>query len=224
MKKTLTDYQLILFDMDGTLYFQRPLQFHMGMKMAASCLSRQGLKEIIIILKFRKLREHWQKSAQTGNSIDIDHAQYSELAASCKVSVDEIERIVQKWIYKKPLDILCKYRDNKLITLIESLMPQKTQLAIYSDYPATDKRNALQLPPIPCFYGGQPEIGCMKPDPKGILTIMSHYNIQNPSDVLMIGDRESKDGRAASAAGTDCLILKRYKFLRNKQYRELLSK
>ena len=54
MKRALTDYQLILFDMDGTLYFQRPLQFHMGMKMAASCLSRQGLKEMIIILKFRR--------------------------------------------------------------------------------------------------------------------------------------------------------------------------
>ena len=224
MKRTLTDYQLILFDMDGTLYFQRPLQFHMGMKMAASCLSRQGLKEIMIILKFRKLREHWQKSAQIHDNIDIDHAQYSELAASCNVSAEAIERIVQKWIYEKPLDILRKYRDDKLLALIESLTNQKKQVVIYSDYPAQDKRNALQLPPLPCFYGGQPEIGCMKPDPKGILTIMSHYNIQNPSDVLMIGDRESKDGRAASAAGTDYLILKRYKFLRSRQYKELFAK
>lgn len=221
MRKTLANYQLILFDMDGTLYFQRPLQFHMGIKMAASCLSRQGFKEIMIVLKFRKLRENWQKSAQIHDNTDIDHAQYSKLAASCKVSADEIERIIQKWIYEKPLDILCKYRDNRLLALIESLTVQKKQVAIYSDYPAEDKRSALQLPPIPCFYGGQPEINCMKPDPKGILTIMSHYNIQNPSQVLMIGDRESKDGRAASAAGTDYLILKRFRFLRKKQYKEL---
>ena len=154
----------------------------------------------------------------------MDHAQYSELAASCNVSADEIERIVQKWIYEKPLDILRRYRDDKLLALIESLTKQKKQVVIYSDYPAQDKRNALQLPPIPCFYGGQPEISCMKPDPKGILTIMSHYNIQSPSDVLMIGDRESKDGRAASAAGTDYLILKRYKFLRSRQYKELFAK
>lgn len=221
MKKQLTEYQLILFDMDGTLYFQRPLQFYMGIKMLISCLSRQGLKEMIIILKFRKLREHWSKTMYSNNNANIDHAQYSELANFCKVSTNEIERIVQKWIYEKPLDVLYRYRDNKLLVLIESLIIQKKQLAIYSDYPATDKRNALQLPPIPCFYSGQPEIGCMKPDPRGIMTIMSHYNIQNPSDVLMIGDRENKDGKAASAAGTDYLILKRYKFQRNKQYKEL---
>ena len=222
MNRKLEDYQLILFDMDGTLYFQRPLQLHMGIKMILSCFHRQGLKEMTIIFKFRKLREQWQSSALSDNNMDIDHAQYQKLADSCKVSANEIERIVQKWIYQKPLEILRKYRDDRLFAICGLLSGQGKQLAIYSDYPAENKRDALEFPPIPCFYGGQPEINCMKPDPKGLLNIMSYYDIQNPSDVLMIGDRQSKDGRAASAAGTDCLILKRYKFQRKGQYKELL--
>ena len=37
---------------------------------------------------------------------------------------------------------------------------------------------------------------------------MDDFNVQ-PGDVLMIGDREEKDGEAAKAAGVDHIILAR---------------
>ena len=214
----LEQYQLILFDMDGTLYFQRPLQIHMALKMLLAALKPGGLRELQIVLKFRKLREHWQE-----NLPDLDRAQYEALSEQTAVPAADIEAIIQKWIYQAPLEIMMRYRDHKLAEIIKKYHLQNKQVAIYSDYPAIDKRNSLELPPIPCFHGGQAEIGCMKPHPVGLQCIMAHYGIKDPSSVLMVGDRQSKDVLAALAAGTDCIILKKHKFQRTKQYNALLS-
>ena len=219
--KNINEYKLIIFDMDGTLYFQRPLQIHMGLKMLISCLKPGGIREIMTILKFRKLREHWDAPADSNT--DIDRAQYAHLASLSGIDTDEVERTIQKWIYEKPLSIICKYRDHKLFEIIKKYHLQNKQVVIYSDYPATDKRDALEFPSIPCIYSGQEEIGVMKPNPKGLTYIMSVYQISNPADILMVGDRMSKDGQAAISAGTDYLILKKYKFQRKKQYNLLLS-
>lgn len=223
MQKKWYEYQLILFDMDGTLYFQRPLQIHMGIKMLISCLKPSGFQELMIVLCFRKLRENWKDSANNPtSSSNIDEAQYRLLAMQTGLSSEEITQIIQKWIYQLPLQILMHYRDNQLTEILKKYHLH-TQVAIYSDYPASEKCNALDLKHIPCFYGGQREISCLKPDPKGIQVIMNHYHITDPSSVLMIGDRFSKDGQAAIAAGTDYLILKKHRFQRNKQYKILLS-
>lgn len=223
----MNEYDLIIFDMDGTLYFQRPLQIHMALKMVFSCLKPGGFSEIMTILKFRKLREHWNTLADRDITAqeddDIDNAQYAYLSAQTGISAQTISGTVQKWIYDKPLSIICKYRDHTLFEIIKKYHLQKKQVVIYSDYPATDKRDALKFPAIPCFYGGQEEIECMKPDPKGISYIMSVYGITDPSRVLMIGDRFSKDGQAAISAGVDYLILKKHKFQRRKQYPLLFS-
>jgi len=225
MKKNINEYELIIFDMDGTLYFQRPLQIHMAFKMICSCLKPGGLSEMITVLKFRKLREQWNevKVSSDNSDADIDNAQYRYLASQTGKSPADIEKAVKEWIYNKPLSIICKYRDHTLFEIIKKYHLRKKQVVIYSDYPAIDKRDALKLPAIPCFYGGQEEIGCMKPDPKGLTYIMSVYGITEPSKVLMIGDRQSKDGQAAISAGTDYLILRKHKFQRRTQYPLLFS-
>lgn len=225
MNKHINEYELIIFDMDGTLYFQRPLQIHMAFKMICSCLKPRGLSELITVLKFRKLREQWNELQISPDNSDteIDKEQYEYLSAKTGKSPAIIEASVQKWIYEKPLSIICKYRDHHLFEIIKKYHLQKKQVVIYSDYPAVDKRDALKFPAIPCFYGGQEEIGCMKPDPKGLTYIMSVYGITDPSKALMVGDRQSKDGQAAISAGTDYLILKKHKFQRRTQYPLLFS-
>ncbi|MCM1136192.1 MAG: HAD family hydrolase [Clostridium sp.] len=221
MDRKLSEYQLILFDMDGTLYFQRPLQFHMGLKMLSACTSLRGLQEIKIVLCFRRLRENWNKEQESGGA-DMDGGQYAVAAEKLGLQPEEVQRCVQKWIYDKPLEIIRKYRDDRLAELVQNLFESGKKIAIYSDYPAEEKRDALQLPKVACFYGGQKEIGCMKPNPKGILKIMAQYQIQRPKEVLIIGDRMSRDGQASINAGADFLILKKYKFQRKSQYKTLI--
>lgn len=221
MNKKLQQYRLIIFDMDGTLYFQRPLQLHMGLMMLASCFHKKGIQEIKVVLKYRKMREHWHNTSS--DETNLDAAQYRTLADACNLPVETVTSIIQKWMFQKPLKFLPRYKDHYLCSTIISLLKQGIQLAIYSDYPSVDKQAALMLTGIPSFYSGQKEIASMKPNPKGILTIMSYYNIQNKEDVLMVGDRLSKDGQAALNAGVDYLILKKYKFQRKKQYRSVME-
>lgn len=219
MNKELQQYRLIIFDMDGTLYFQRPLQIHMGLMMLSSCFRSKGIKEMRVVLKYRHIREHWQNSST--DDTNLESAQYHALAEACNLPEEKVTSIIRKWMFEKPLQVLPRYKDHHLCSLLTALLNQGIKLAIYSDYPVKDKLTALALPEIPCFYSGQKEIASMKPNPKGILTIMSHYDVQNKADVLMVGDRLSKDGQAALNAGIDYLILKKHKFQRKHQYNTL---
>ena len=92
---------------------------------------------------------------------------------------------------------------------------QNKKIAIYSDYPAEQKRRAIGLSDIPCHDAADPLIDCMKPNPKGIRHIMQLYDICDPKKVLMVGDRKSLDGMAAKAAGTDYMILPKSYLRRN---------
>ena len=52
------------------------------------------------------------------------------------------------------------------------------------------------------------------------LSLILRENSLNPSDVLMIGDRQEKDGQCAINAGTDYLILKSTPSARRRQYKK----
>lgn len=216
MKKKMSEYRLVLFDMDGTLYYQRPLQLTMGFVMVKNVLcQKQGLSELITVLKFRKMREHWTDAEE------VDTKLYEALAKERKISVEKAEDIIQRWIYDMPLQYLRRFRDDTLTEVLHNLKEKGIMTAVYSDYPTKEKQEVLEISDIPGFYGGQPEIGALKPDAKGICYIMKHYDIEDKEAVLMVGDRMSKDGQAAENAGVDYLILKRYKRMRKKQYKNL---
>ncbi len=217
MNRSLREYQLVLVDMDGTLYYQRPLQLMMGCVMLRNALlKKEGISELITVLKFRKMREH------CADTDEIDAKLYKALSKERHLSAEEAEEMIQKWIYRMPLSYLYRYRDEKLQQLLAELQKKGVQTAVYSDYPTEEKQKVLGIAKMPGFYGGGQEIGCLKPDPRGILYIMHKYGIEDKSRVLMIGDRMSKDGWAAQSAGVDYLILKKHKWLRKKQYQQLL--
>lgn len=216
MEKKLCQYQLVLIDMDGTLYYQRPLQITMGFVMLKNAIFKKGgFSELITVLKFRKMREHWS------DTDEIDAKLYEMLARERNIDVVQAQEIIQKWIYDLPLNYLRRFRDDKLVLMLRTLQEKEVRTAVYSDYPSKEKQRVLEISGIPGFYGGQEEIGSLKPDPKGILYIMQKYGIEDKNEVLMIGDRMSKDGQAAISAGVDYLILKKHKWMRNRQYKNL---
>ncbi len=216
MRKKISEYELILLDMDGTLYYQRPLQLCMGLWMIKNALfAKGGMKELKTVLAFRKLREHWE------GSDNVDTKQYEMLAKEQNMSAEKVQAAVQKWIYELPLRYLARFADKTLITYAKEWMAAGKKVAVYSDYPSEDKQSVLGIAEIAGFYGGQKEIGALKPAPDGILYIMEAYGVQDKSKVLMIGDRMCKDGEAAIGADVDYLILKKHKFLRKRQYENL---
>ncbi len=217
MAKKITEYALVLVDMDGTLYFQRPLQIRMGCGMVVSALTQKGgFSELLTVLRFRRMRENF---AEQGN---VDEKLYERLAKKQKKPQEQVEQIIRKWIYERPISHIPSFRDKRLIQIMAQLKASEIPVVIWSDYPTDDKKKALGMAAFPGCYNGQEEIGSLKPSPTGILYLMEKYGIKDAGKVLVIGDRMSKDGNAAMAAQTDFVILKKNPWQRSRQYKKLL--
>lgn len=224
MLKKIMDYRLVVFDLDGTLYYQRALQFKMACRLLTYYLLHLNkLKELWTLYQFRKVRERWEEiEAQISEpeAMSLENRQYRYVSAKVHMSAEEVCSIVEKWIYEEPLSLLDSCKDEVLSALIERLKSEGIDTAVYSDYPVEAKLNALGINMENMFSALDEDIMSLKPDPKGLETVMDKMEARN-EDVLMIGDRYSKDGMAAIHAGVDFLILERYRSKREKQYQKI---
>ena len=205
-------YDLYVFDVDGTLYYQNKLRLIMGKRLLMYYLLHPlKFKDLIIIKNFRSLREN---ALDTNGLFDIT-------AKKCNVSVSRVNEVIKKWIYENPIDALIASKDDTLLAIIDKLKANGKTVAIWSDYEADDKLKALQLSTDYVYTAEQERVGELKPSPKGLNLIMSDLNV--PKDkTIMIGDRMVKDGEAAKKAGCDYLILSKSKKKREEQLKTLL--
>ena len=205
-------YDLYVFDVDGTLYYQNKLRLIMGKRLLMYYLFHPlKFKDLIIIKNFRSLREN---AKDTNGLFDIT-------AKKCNVSVSRVNEVIKKWIYENPIDALIASKDDTLLAIIDKLKANGKTVAIWSDYEADDKLKALQLSTDYVYTAEQERVGELKPSPKGLNLIMSDLNV--PKDkTIMIGDRMIKDGEAAKKAGCDYLILSKSKKKREEQLKTLL--
>lgn len=205
-------YDLYVFDVDGTLYYQNKLRLIMGKRLLMYYLLHPlKFKDLIIIKNFRSLREN---AKDTNGLFDIT-------AKKCNVSVSRVNEVIKKWIYENPIDALIASKDDTLLAIIDKLKADGKTVAIWSDYEADDKLKALKLSTDYVYTAEQERVGELKPSPKGLNLIMSDLNV--PKDkTIMIGDRMVKDGEAAKKAGCDYLILSKSKKKREEQLKTLL--
>lgn len=207
----LSGYDLIIFDMDGTLYFQRIMQIRMAFRLIKHAFSsKQGLKDLSAILKYRRMREEWDSVS----SMDDDRL-YSKLAEAEGLTASEVRDTIREWMLVKPMDVVRECRDEALLVIIERLLSKGKHICIYSDYPTEAKCNALGLSTdIPQYYCGKGEIKTLKPNPSALFHIMNEYADIPASRVVMVGDRADRDRAAADNAGIDSIILARFRILR----------
>lgn len=205
-------YDLYVFDVDGTLYYQNKLRLIMGKRLLMYYLLHPlKFKDLIIIKNFRSLREN---AKDTNGLFDIT-------AKKCNVSVSRVNEVIKKWIYENPIDALIASKDDTLLAIIDKLKANGKTVAIWSDYEADDKLKALKISTDYVYTAEQERVGELKPSPKGLNLIMSDLNV--PKDkTIMIGDRMVKDGEAAKKAGCDYLILSKSKKKREEQLKTLL--
>lgn len=191
------DYDLIVFDVDGTLYFQNTLRITMVKRLLGYyALHPHMFKDLFIIKEFRSIRE----KAESVDDI------YDLTAKKCKVSTERAREVIKKWIYDNPLDAVRASRDIELIEVIKNLKENGKQIAIWSDYEADDKLKAMGIECEHVYTAEDQRVGELKPSPKGLNLIISDVGVSK-GKVLMVGDRMVKDGEAAKAAGVDYLIL-----------------
>ena len=220
-KKRLNEYKAVVFDLDGTLYYQKPFRIRMAQFLLWHLLTHpKSIKDMFIIMKYRKVREKWEhyeKDMSFEQALDMDGRQYQYVAIKQKTTSKHVQEVIQFYMLEMPLNLLKQYRDETLAYIIEELQKQKRKIIIYSDYPVQDKLHALQM----CFSSADEAINCMKPDPKGLQVILERLGM-SPEDVIMIGDRYEKDGLAAIANKMDYIILSSKRQKREKQEKELL--
>ena len=194
--------KVVIFDVDGTLYDQRKLRFYMVKHIFIYLLKNPlKIREISILNEFRKQRE-------LHSNVEIENLnleQYSWAAIRCGVSSSTVEKIVKKWIFEIPLMYVNKCRKNGIKRLFEKIRQNNIKISIYSDYPAGSKMKELELVPDLVVSSTDAEISSLKPAPKALEYIAKYFNFQ-PSECIMIGDREEKDGKCAINAGMPYFI------------------
>lgn len=224
-KKKLDEYKAVVFDLDGTLYYQKSFRLRMVRFLLGRLLTYpRAIKDMLIILDYRKVREDWahyEKKLYLDENTDMESRQYSYVASRKGTSAEYVQEVIRFYMLEAPLKYLYDYRDHVLARMIEELRNKHIKIIIYSDYPVEDKLKALQVEADLCFTSTDEEINCMKPDPRGLQVILEHIQM-NPEEVIMVGDRYEKDGLAALANKMDYIILDVKKKKRHIQEKELL--
>ena len=229
MIKNISEYKAVVFDLDGTLYYQRRLRIKMAWMLLKHYLCHfWRIKDIFIIKKFREVRENWDEiktgieEAKTGrgnNEAGLEDIQYMYTAGIMKESRDRIREVVETWMYDRPLAAVYETRDTELIEIIDSIKKRGQKVYIFSDYPIEDKLKAIGLSADGMYAATDERLGELKPSPKGLNLIMQDHGYTG-DDILMIGDRMSRDGMAAVNAGCDYLILPKSPAKRKRLYAE----
>ena len=145
-KKSLYDYQVVIFDLDGTLYFQRPFRLRMIGFLAGYILTHpRCAKDFLIIKKYRKVREAWEVHEKEceGNpkysALGLEDRQYQYVADQMHTKRARVQNVISFFMLEMPLRFLSAYRDEVLAHAIDTLHRQHKTVVVYSDYPVENK-------------------------------------------------------------------------------------
>jgi len=198
------DIQLVVFDVDGTLYNQKKLRIRMMLELLKQTFLAPDFAIFSIIKHYRDIRE-----ALGDEEVDdfeaILLAQTSQLTG---YSEDKIKGVIHDWIETKPLPFLLDCRFDGLLALFSAIKKQGKIIGILSDYKAVEKLKALGLTADLIVSAGDDAVKILKPHPKGLQYIMLQAGV-DASETILIGDRDERDGMAARRAGTHYLIKKK---------------
>lgn len=203
------DIDLVVFDVDGTLYDQRRLRLAMLAQLLRHSLQTRSLHTLRVLRTFRRVREALGDAAallpagvEPENFMQAQYARTAELHA---LTPEAVQHLAEDWLELRPLPSLAACRYPHLDTLFDALHQGGKQVAVFSDYPAAAKLNALDLKAWPISCATDPAIGRLKPDPRGLLAVLRQSGVP-ASRALMVGDRFDRDAEAARRAGVRALI------------------
>ena len=180
----LSDYQAVIVDLDGTLYYQKPVRRAMLRDML---LHFWRVREFLVVKKYRTLFE--QELAEQERMLRLP---------------GDAPNIIREWMIVRPLPYVKKYCDDVLIDRLKRAMSIGRTVIVYSDYPVQEKLDALEFMPSQAY--SSEDVGSMKPDATGIVRVLREQGLELEHCVV-IGDRQEKDGMLAHNMGAKALIL-----------------
>lgn len=200
--RTLSELQLVVFDVDGTLYDQSALRHRMLLLLARHLmLSVRGWRTLRVIRTFRKTREHLADEEAAG----VGELQYRAVASQLKLHREEVACVTNEWLERRPLPLLARHREPGVADLFQALRARHIPIAVLSDYPAMAKLGALGLEADVVVTATDRNVDRFKPATDGLQHILQRTGVA-PGDCLVIGDREDRDGECARRLGARFLL------------------
>lgn len=191
--------RFVVFDVDGTLYAQRPVRVRMAIELLCDALLHGTTARIRMLSLYRKLFE----SLATEDAADF-HALICEcVAQQTGGTAAQVRAVMEEWMVQKPLRHLRPARFPMLPELFAAMRRRRIVIGVLSDYPAMAKLEALGLEADHVLSAE--DVGRPKPDPAGLLALMERAGV-TASQTVLIGDRIERDGLAARRAGVPALI------------------
>jgi len=207
----------VIFDVDGTLFDHVALRRPMVVKLLGHLLTcRLPWRDLRTLRMFRRERD---RLALAGAD-NIGRRQFEHVAAAAGRPPSEVEAIVTQWIYREPLSFVSRYTFPDVSRFITSLKDRGIRTGVFSDYPATDKLDALGIAVEVVRDATEPDVGRLKPRPDGFIRV-AHLLDVRPERCLIIGDRDDRDGEAARRGGF--MFLQKIAALRQPKAREFTS-
>lgn len=196
----------IIFDVDGTLYRQSPLRRAMLVRLARECLRHPagGWKASRLLQAYRRSHEELRDRR-------VENLADEQLSMACKkagADPGEARKCLQVWFEEAPLDLLGSVARPGVHEFLEKARTAELLLGVFSDYPAHRKLEAMGVSRFftSVRWAQQPEIGELKPSPKGIQAALESLGV-NTAEAIYVGDRPSVDGEAARRAGLPAVIV-----------------
>jgi HAD superfamily hydrolase (TIGR01549 family) len=193
------DIRLVAFDVDGTLYRQRPLRLRMGRDLVIHTVAKCDLNAISVVSAYRRIRERLAAE----EVVDFERVLIAETAKATSMSPERVHAIVSEWIETRPLRYLRSCLFSGVPQLFAGLLRAGKKIGIFSDYPATEKLAAMGLRANHVVAAS--DVGLLKPHARGLQSLMAAAST-TARETLYIGDRVDRDGVAGQRAGVRILI------------------
>lgn len=187
------------FDVDGTLYNQRPLRLRIARDMVLHTIATCNPKAIRVVSAYRRIRERLAAE----EVVDFERILIDETARSTSVPLESVNAIVCEWIEMRPLRYLRSCVFSGVPQLFAGLQRSGRKIGIFSDYPAAEKLVAMGL--AAQHFVTASEVGLLKPHAVGLHSLMAAAGA-TADETLFIGDRGDRDGVAGRRAGVRTLI------------------
>lgn len=194
----------VVFDVDGTLYSQGPLRLMMALELSVLPITLSSLTRARrtwrIISAFRKAREEIR--GLSDESTPLARLEYEVPAQRLGIPADELQEVVEEWMYRRPLKYLAYCRKRHLVKFLARLEELGVPVGVLSDYPAEDKLRALGVNAFVdvVLCSTDERINAFKPEARGFLLMAELLGVP-PAEILYIGDRMEVDGVGALASG-----------------------
>lgn len=210
MDSQYENIKAVIFDVDGTLYFQKPVRFAMLKALLKYYLPRPWKwRQLYGIYFFRRFRE-------TGECRSMSYDEQLYLAGrKAGLAKNELEKMIRYWMFQYPLFLVAKYGDEEILSFLHRMQKDGKKIIIYSDYPPEEKLECLEVEADYIFYPGANGITGLKPSPESMRHIINTVGVL-PESFLYIGDRTDKDGKSAELAGIPFQLVHNRKSKRRK--------